>query len=68
VPVPTGDLVVSARTPSVANITIATAVSMPAVIAVEATLRAEPLGATTVTRAFGYQLSFAARSDLLAAA
>jgi hypothetical protein len=39
-----------------------------AVLAVEATLHAEPLGATTVTRAFGSDLSFAAGSELLAAA
>jgi short subunit dehydrogenase-like uncharacterized protein len=137
VPVPTADLVVSARTTGIANITTSTAVSMPpaiaqlvmptlpplarvvaelpprqrtraatartravesylwaratatdgrtaqmwartgegyeytarsAVLAVEATLRAEPLGATTVTLAFGSQLSFAAGSDLVAAA
>jgi short subunit dehydrogenase-like uncharacterized protein len=38
-----------------------------AVLAVEATLQAEPLGATTVARAFGPQLSFAAGSELVAA-
>jgi short subunit dehydrogenase-like uncharacterized protein len=39
-----------------------------AVLAVEATLRNEPLGATTVARAFGSELSFAAGGELLAAA
>jgi short subunit dehydrogenase-like uncharacterized protein len=38
-----------------------------AVLAVEATLQAEPLGATTVARAFGPELSFAAGSELVAA-
>jgi len=38
-----------------------------AVLAVEATLRAEPLGATTVARAFGSDLSFRAGSELVAA-
>ena len=39
-----------------------------AVLAVEATLRSEPLGATTVAKAFGPELSFAAGSDLVASA
>jgi short subunit dehydrogenase-like uncharacterized protein len=39
-----------------------------AVLAVEATLQSEPLGATTVARAFGSGLSFEAGSELLAAA
>jgi short subunit dehydrogenase-like uncharacterized protein len=39
-----------------------------AVLAVEATLQAEPLGATTATNAFGPELSFAAGSELVAAA
>jgi hypothetical protein len=39
-----------------------------AVLAVEATLRSEPLGATTVARAFGSDLSLQAGGELLAAA
>lgn len=39
-----------------------------AVLAVEATLRFEPLGATTVARAFGPDLSFEAGGELLAPA
>jgi short subunit dehydrogenase-like uncharacterized protein len=39
-----------------------------AILAVEATLRAEPLGATTVARAFGPELSILAGGELLAAA
>ncbi len=39
-----------------------------AILAVEATLRTEPLGATTVARAFGPDLSFEAGGELLAAA
>ncbi len=39
-----------------------------AVLAVEATLQSEPLGATTVARAFGSELSFQAGGELLAAA
>jgi hypothetical protein len=39
-----------------------------AVLAVEATLQSEPLGATTVARAFGPELSFNAGSELVAAA
>jgi short subunit dehydrogenase-like uncharacterized protein len=39
-----------------------------AVLAVEATLRSEPLGATTVALAFGSDLSFEAGGELLAAA
>ncbi|MFL6111347.1 MAG: saccharopine dehydrogenase family protein [Catenulispora sp.] len=39
-----------------------------AVLAVEATLRSEPLGATTVARAFGSNLSFEAGGELLATA
>jgi short subunit dehydrogenase-like uncharacterized protein len=39
-----------------------------AVLAVEATLRNEPLGATTVARAFGPELSFEAGGELLATA
>jgi short subunit dehydrogenase-like uncharacterized protein len=39
-----------------------------AVLAVEATLQSEPLGATTVARAFGSELSFEAGGELLAAA
>jgi short subunit dehydrogenase-like uncharacterized protein len=39
-----------------------------AVLAVEATLRSEPLGATTVAEAFGSELSFQAGGELLAAA
>jgi short subunit dehydrogenase-like uncharacterized protein len=39
-----------------------------AILAVEAALQAEPLGATTVTRAFGSELSFRAGSELVAAA
>jgi hypothetical protein len=39
-----------------------------AVLAVEAALGSEPLGATTVARAFGSELSFAAGGELLAAA
>ena len=38
-----------------------------AVLAVEATLRAEPLGATTVARAFGSELSFRAGSAVVGA-
>jgi hypothetical protein len=38
-----------------------------AVLAVEATLQSEPLGATTVARAFGSELSFEAGGELLAA-
>jgi len=38
-----------------------------AVLAVEATLDAGPLGATTIARAFGAQLSFAAGGELVAA-
>jgi hypothetical protein len=39
-----------------------------AVLAVEATLQTEPLGATTVTNAFGPELSFTAGSELVAPA
>jgi short subunit dehydrogenase-like uncharacterized protein len=39
-----------------------------AILAVEATLRSVPLGATTVTRAFGSELSFEAGGELLASA
>jgi len=39
-----------------------------AILAVEATLGSEPLGATTVTRAFGPELSFEAGGELLASA
>jgi len=39
-----------------------------AILAVEATLRSEPLGATTVARAFGPELSFEAGGELLATA
>src|SRR4051794_21279 len=39
-----------------------------AVLTVEATLRSEPLGATTVARAFGSNLSFEAGGELLATA
>jgi len=39
-----------------------------AVLAVEAALGSEPLGATTVARAFGSELSFAAGGELLATA
>jgi hypothetical protein len=39
-----------------------------AVLAVEATLASEPLGATTVARAFGAGLSLAAGGEILAAA
>jgi short subunit dehydrogenase-like uncharacterized protein len=39
-----------------------------AILSVEAALRAEPLGATTVARAFGPELSFEAGGELLAAA
>ena len=39
-----------------------------AVLVVEATLQAEPLGATTVANAFGPELSFAAGSELVAPA
>ena len=38
-----------------------------AVLTVEATLGSKPLGATTVARAFGPELSFAAGSEILAA-
>jgi len=37
-----------------------------AVLAVEATLRSEPLGATTVARAFGHEFSFEAGGELVA--
>jgi short subunit dehydrogenase-like uncharacterized protein len=37
-----------------------------AILVVEATLRSDPLGATTVTRAFGSELSFEAGGELLA--
>jgi hypothetical protein len=39
-----------------------------AVLAVEATLRNEPLGATTVAKAFGSELSFEAGGELVATA
>lgn len=39
-----------------------------AILTVEATLRSEPLGATTVARAFGPELSFEAGCELFATA
>jgi hypothetical protein len=39
-----------------------------AILVVEATLRSDPLGATTVARAFGPELSFEAGGELLASA